>query len=101
MEINDEQPNTTPESNSKTETKKENELKLNIPYKVTKPRHDTNDEKLDGVKLSEPYKLTRSRSLDSLDLFVASIESARLRNEEEDDVDVDELIFGTPWKRNE
>jgi hypothetical protein len=52
-------------------------------------------------ELPQPYKLTRSRSVsdeESLKLFINSIESADDRDEEDD---VDGLIFGTPWKRNE
>ena len=48
-------------------------------------------------ELNVPYKLTRSKSMDSLDRFVANIESGHVRDDEEDP---DYLIFGTPWKGN-
>ena len=49
------------------------------------------------LELNVPYKLTRSKSMDSLDRFVAKIESGHVRDDEEDP---DHLIFGTPWKGN-
>lgn len=50
------------------------------------------------IKLNVPYKLSRARSLDSLDRFIASIEAAKFREQEED---VDKLMFGTPWTPKE
>jgi len=52
------------------------------------------DKSDDELKLNVPYKLTRAKSKESLDRFIASIESASEHIEEED---VDELMFGTPW----
>jgi hypothetical protein len=64
-----------------------NDFKVKLPYNFNVRTED--------AKLNVPYKLTRARSMDSLDRFVASIESARACEEEDD---VDQLIFGTPWK---
>jgi hypothetical protein len=64
------------------------------------PKHNDVVEykKQDEMILNVPYKLTRSRSLDSLDRFIASIEAVKVREQEED---VDQLMFGTPWKHKE
>ena len=57
---------------------------------------DTNVEQSNDLQLNVPYKLKRTRSIDTLDRFVASIETAFVHEDEED---IDDVIFGTPWIR--
>lgn len=78
-----------------------NSSRLNEPNKPNAAVDESptvENKKQAEMKLNVPYKLSRARSLDSLDRFIASIESAKFREQEED---VDELMFGTPWTPKE
>lgn len=75
----------------------ERDAELFRPHELNpEPNTNTNAKEINDMQLNVPYKLTRSRSIDTLDRFVASIETAFAHEDEED---VDDVIFGNPWKR--
>ena len=74
-----------------------NDTNLDDGNETDKKNTDSKITERKDLKLNVPYKLTRSRSMDSLDRFVAHIEAGHIRDDEEDP---DHLIFGTPWRGN-